>query len=113
MKKEIYRKALSIFYYGQIDELKKISKNIILVQWGKRTWEMLEEDINNLEKITETYNHYSSHQERIYFSKNYVQYRPNSSKIEVFKNTIKPNSIKADKMFLEKNSQYKIDIFEK
>ncbi|MCR4327573.1 MAG: hypothetical protein NUV46_03265 [Nanoarchaeota archaeon] len=111
MKKTIDEKNYFILYEGLVEEMKVHLENLIGL-WDKNLKEMIIEDLNCLENISSEENkEVSDMYRRIYYSKEKLMYRVNSSDKFTQKFVfplIVENSKKADKKFLEKNPDYKI-----
>lgn len=105
MIKEIYERSTIIKYAGEVDELKEILKQIVKIQFGEMDYKMIEDEINKLEYITNPNKEFSSPRERVYYNNKRVIYRPNGSSKSIFEETIKPNSEKADRIFLSLDSK--------
>jgi hypothetical protein len=106
MKKVIDGENYEIYYYGNVDELKIQLKN-----FSDSLGIHLDEEINKLEKITNSSENISTLFERIYYNSSRLYFRVNSSDKRIQKNhfeIIKKRTEKLDEIFIKKNQDYEI-----
>lgn len=113
MKKTIDNKFYSVTYTGEIDEL-KLQLGYLAENWTPSMNDMIQEDIKNLENIPFSQNkEFSDMNFRIYYGKEKLTYRMNSSSEQFQKSffpMIREKCDEVDKQFLKNNPAYNIEV---